>query len=613
MIEEQDIWERVLTDSESNIKNVYSATFFAHRNISIVDQQIRSFNLCYGLSKSGRLNKNSHVAIIGCGISGMTCAVALAVLHDCTVYVFERETTLLRKFREAGFRYIHPDLNHRGNRNGDLNYDPHKKTNFAFMNWSGNYAPLMAEELVNKFEHYRRSTNISLHLSKEVIAIRSCGERVEIEIKADGVLTFDLAIIASGFGDEKRDINTNDDSYWYSGNPRNYQPISFRKSEGAKEKILISGNGDSGVIELAHFLIRDFNHQEIFRYLPLNDIAPRLARSYANSINNLRFREIEDGSKNYPNFSGPISWYWQMRDLIEQHPYDHYIDLQTPLGKLEHAIYDYLHSELASYNPRNKIPPLKIEVIEKQVNSILDKLASYEIGQLVNNYKLNKIYSKKIKRNFRDLFQIKVIGRTPLIYSRRQAPLNWFLLKVLEEYGDFEYSQASLIKAVLKEGVISTKLELTDKSNISVSFDRIIVRHGTDFNVLGYKSTAIRPKVRQSDYKSTDNAVIGLMLNARKGKYEDAFIMHFRTTRWLQAVRATAPLDDFYEGENSISEIFDPDKLLLWASLLGQQAEASKLYREAKASKSTIDKLNAVKQMMELCKKSIQLKRSASQ
>ena len=85
MNDEQDLWEIVLADSETSIKNVYSATFFAHRNISIVDQQIRSFNLCYGLSESGRVKESSHVAIIGCGISGMTCALALAVLHDCIV------------------------------------------------------------------------------------------------------------------------------------------------------------------------------------------------------------------------------------------------------------------------------------------------------------------------------------------------------------------------------------------------------------------------------------------------------------------------------------------------------------------------------------------------
>ena len=609
ILNEQYLWKIVLADSETSIKNVYSATFFARRNISIIDQQIRSFNLCYGLSESGRLKKSRHVAIIGCGVSGMTCAVALAVLHDCIVSVFECETTLLRKFREAAFRYIHPDLNHRGSRDIDLSYEPRKKTNFAFMNWSGNYAPLVAEELEQKFEHYRHSTNIALHLGEEVIAIRSTGEKVKLELNGKKSATFDLAIIASGFGAEKRDENTNDDSYWHSGNPRGYQPIASRKSEGAKERILISGNGDSGVIELAHFLISDFSHRDIFNYLPLNDIAPYLARSYAYAVENLGFREIEGGNPNYPDFSGPMSWYWGIRELTELNPGLHLIDNKNPTGKAEQAIYDLLHSHLASHDLGKKIRPSIIEAIEREVDPMLDELASDEIGQLVNNYKLKKIYADKIKRMFQNSFQIKVLGGTPLIYSRRQAPLNWFLLKVLEEYGTFEYQRAKLIRTDPKAGLICAMLELPNKTKIAEEFDRIVVRHGPDFNVLGYKkNTRIRPKKPHSDYRFTDNIVIGWTLNARKKKYYDAFIEYFRTSRWKQAVRAAAPFDDscltdrLFNGSIS-GLIVNPDSLLLMLCTAGRQDIAGKLYRKIKAAKTVTTRLDVLQQMLKLSSK----------
>ncbi len=416
----------------------------------------------------------------------------------------------------------------------------------------------------------------------------------------------------------KRDENTNDDSYWQSGNPRGYQPIAFRKSEGAKERILISGNGDSGVIELAHFLICDFSHRDIFRYLPLNDIAPYLARSYADAVENLRFREIEGGNPDYPDFSGPISWYWGIRELTELNPGQQFIDDHSRAGKAERGIYDLLHLHLASHSLGKKIRPSTIEAIEREVDRMLDDLASYEIGQLVNNYKLKKIYANKIKRMFQNSFQIKVLGGSPLMYSRRQAPLNWFLLKVLEEYGTFEYRRAKLIRTDLKAGSICATLEFPDGTKTSEDFDRIIVRHGPDFDVLGYKKNKrIRPKKPQSAYKFTDNVVMGWTLNARKKKYYDAFIEYFRTSRWKQAVRAASPFDDSCLTDRLVSGsisglLFNPDSLLLMLCTVGRQDEAGKLYRKIKAAKTVTDRLDMLQQMLKLSSSCISRKISTS-
>lgn len=101
-------------------------TCSANRFISIVDHQTRCFNLCYALKASGQVKMHSHVAVIGCGISGMTCAVAIAMLCDCIVYVFEREDRLLPRFRQAGFRFIHPDLT--SHTNPEMIYETDKGT-----------------------------------------------------------------------------------------------------------------------------------------------------------------------------------------------------------------------------------------------------------------------------------------------------------------------------------------------------------------------------------------------------------------------------------------------------------------------------------------------------
>ena len=126
-------WRPILSEAESNIPNVYSATFFAKRHISIVDQQTRAFNLSFALSRAGAITPKTRVAIVGAGVSGMTCAVALAMLKGCHCALFDKEAILLRKFREAPFRVVHPDLNSIADSDTAV-FDPARRTNWAFLN-----------------------------------------------------------------------------------------------------------------------------------------------------------------------------------------------------------------------------------------------------------------------------------------------------------------------------------------------------------------------------------------------------------------------------------------------------------------------------------------------
>jgi hypothetical protein len=149
------------------------------------------------------------------------------------VSIFEREDELLKKFREASFRYISPLLNSRAEID-PLNYvERPKRTTLPFLNWSANFAPIVAQEVIRKFEHYRRYSNISLHLGETVSGIRSSHrEKSTIHIltgfglsTVSRELLVDVVIVATGFGIEKPSNRTNDVSYWHSGNPEFYRPI----------------------------------------------------------------------------------------------------------------------------------------------------------------------------------------------------------------------------------------------------------------------------------------------------------------------------------------------------------------------------------------------------
>jgi precorrin-6B methylase 2 len=178
-------WERLLQAAKSDTPNVYSASFFARKDISIIDQQFRAYKLCYLLSRKGEISSRKHIAVVGAGFAGMTCAVALAMCANCTVSVFDREKILLKNFRQAGFRYIHPDLNSRGGwGNAYEDEDTRDTTHYPFMNWSAAFAPSVADQVVSRFNHYRRLLNIALHLEEEVCSIEEQNGKVVLSISS---------------------------------------------------------------------------------------------------------------------------------------------------------------------------------------------------------------------------------------------------------------------------------------------------------------------------------------------------------------------------------------------------------------------------------------------
>ena len=467
-------WEGLRARAESSIPSAYSSTFFARRNISIVDQQSRCFNLCWALHKTRRVRATDHVAIIGGGISGLTCAVALAAWTNCLVSILERDSTLLKRFRRAAHRYIHPDLNHRGGSDGYLVYDPHKPTRFPFMNWSGDYAPIVAGELIRKFEHYRGSLNIALHLNTTVGKPRAVSGGVELAILGSSrpAMKFDAVVFATGFGEEglNPDTHTNDSSYWLSGNPLSYRASPLRKK--GPERVLVSGNGDSAVIEIAQFLIKDFSHEHIFSFLPSNNLARQLSNVYAGQVHNLVHRQIER------EYGGVVPWYWAMRELnLAAH------FAAATESDFRQVLYSTADSLLQKFAPNSTMDEPQRSAILTQLRKKFDALASIEIESCMNGFVLSKIFSSKVRGVFREDLRVTVAGRSPTIYSTVQAPLNWFLLRFLTYYGSVHYRQTELVSSHLVNNLIGCRFK--DRS-LNDRFHRVITRHGPKYE--GYAS-----------------------------------------------------------------------------------------------------------------------------
>lgn len=570
---EREYWEAMCHQAACRVPSVYSATFFSRRNISIVDQQSRCFNLCWSLAKLKRVRSTQHVAVIGGGISGMTCAVALAAWTDCVVTVFERDSVQLKRFRRAGHRYIHPDLNHRGGDDGHLVYDPRKPTRFPFMNWSGNYAPAFAEELIAKFDHYRSTLNIALCLATKAGTPSSVGGRVELVV-ASGTqrktMTFDSVILATGFGEERLGLSahTNDTSYWLSGNPLGYRASPLRKR--GRDRVLVSGNGDSAVIELAHVLIRGFDHENILDFLPSNSLAPRLNREYAARVAGLAHRQIEHEQ------GGVLRWFEETRELHELNPGMRFYRAQG---------FDLRRDLYATGTAVRESPQFEKTLLEK-----FKELASREIKACVDDFMLHRIFRRTVKSLFRRDVEVVVTGRTPTIYSVAQAPLNWFLLRLLSHYGALSYHQTELVNSRLVKNLV--RCEFKDRS-LNGSFHRVITRHGPDFLGFAMDSTLRSQEPNPSGYMPPGEHFFSWVKNHNG----------FRTRRLLDAQRRRLPLsDEPYPGSPGESKAMlrDADYAMWACHGSRQEPRVTDLYRRLKRSRSLKERSGLSAQLLEV-------------
>lgn len=584
------LWRRLLVTAEAaHKKNVYSASFFAQRDISIVDQQLRAFKLCYALSQDDQIRPKKHIAIVGAGFSGMTCAVALTMRHNCTVSVFDQEATLLKKFRAAAFRYIHPDLNSRGGWHEHRYLDRRGKTRYPFLNWSAHFAPLVAEEVVRKFDHYRRVTNLALHLGEEVLSVEIDGKRPVLSVLSENrielrKLAVDMVIIATGFGEERKSDDTNDVSYWHSGNPESYRPI--KRPGKPKERILLSGNGDSGIIELAHYLIQDFDHIEIFSFLP---DASGFGRFEApNDFENLPHRIIEhEFHPSALDLPPPIIWYFQSREKIYADRGHRFFYDSRVSNKYAAMIFNCMHRYLHAHQPRDSISEDDLADMEEEVNDLLFEMASHEIGALMKTFTISSITHdapsgratrRALKKRFHGEFEITITGQSPTIYSKKQAPQTWFLLRVLEVFGkgQFEYKFVPRLSNKEKSGELVARKPAIDKS----AFDRVVVRHGPSYTSL------VEPKSRRWPNALIDDPILWWnWTGERKVSYHDELCRYFRTNRWKRALERSGPLDDSSAEDNSRSKDSDLDGLLLDACSSQNNVEAIRIYRYLKRSR----------------------------
>jgi len=252
--------------------NIYVLGSYEGR-VTIHSQQIRALNLIYALKSLGKLHKEKggelQVAVIGGGIGGFTAAAA-AASQQVSVTVFERHSELLHNLRGCHTRHLHPNI-----------YDwpaevaAEDTTKLPFLNWSAGTADSVATKLDEQWNKLVSAGGLITVKTSVEICIRDCqpegGRRVTVVSHPHDELSFDVIILAVGFGVEKHIAPQPLRSYWRDDSL--HQPeIELR---GERTRYLVSGNGDGGLIDVLRLRLRNFKHENLISDFELNTLEQR--------------------------------------------------------------------------------------------------------------------------------------------------------------------------------------------------------------------------------------------------------------------------------------------------------------------------------------------------
>lgn len=242
------------------------------RRVTVLNQQHRALNLVWSLVESGEVPSGrdagrKRVAIVGGGFAGLTIAAGLAQKQArCDITIFEERDTLLPLQQGSDSRWLHPHI-----------YDwPGEGSNSAaamlpVLNWTAARASDVVVQVLDSWEEIfrREKPSVTLYCNARHVQLSAdprAPDRAKIEwvaeprcaidgtahgssVQAEGAsATFDIVILAVGFGLEKR----NPSSYWR--NETLAQPSLGRH----RRTFMLSGQGDGAMVDLLRLRISQF-------------------------------------------------------------------------------------------------------------------------------------------------------------------------------------------------------------------------------------------------------------------------------------------------------------------------------------------------------------------
>jgi hypothetical protein len=234
------------------------------KRVTLYSQQVRAINLAVALVDEGLAKPGSSVAIIGAGAAGLTAAAALAIAEPKlkAVHIYERKPEKLHLQRSSPHRYLHPHI-YDWPEVGSLRPD----AGLPLLTWSVGTAEQVAEQLETEFdrvaEQYKHIIDFRPEQHVEEVLSFPFG-KCRVRLAGNDALSsvYDIAILSVGFGNELLTDGEINHSYWDPS-----RLIGPLRGNAKTFQVLVSGNGDGGLVDFATAAFNGSTHTQIAEFI----------------------------------------------------------------------------------------------------------------------------------------------------------------------------------------------------------------------------------------------------------------------------------------------------------------------------------------------------------
>jgi hypothetical protein len=239
--------------------------------VTFFSQQVRALNLIYSLWEEEWLRPGIKVAIIGAGGAGLTAAAA-AAFRGADTMVLEQYDQLLTLTGQSNKRWLHPHIYEWPKKDPDLPDPLDDNAGLPLLNWQAGTADQVSQHLLRQYRvladryHIKfkpKVTNVTI-LPGDTRRFSLTWNEPSQGISNDSprrsrTQQCDIVVLAVGFGLERKVNDVPFLSYWATDR-LDERDVSIR---GRSKRILVSGVGDGGLIDLLRIRFDGFRHDRI--------------------------------------------------------------------------------------------------------------------------------------------------------------------------------------------------------------------------------------------------------------------------------------------------------------------------------------------------------------